>query len=50
MMKSLKEGYSLDMQIDYSKLYENVVFNHLRRRYTEIFYFSEGKEIDLLCA
>jgi len=31
---------------DFSKLYENLVFLHLRRNYRDIFYFKQKKEID----
>ena len=31
---------------DYSKLYENLVFLHLRRRYPDIYYFKAKQEID----
>ncbi len=31
---------------DYSKLYENLVFLHLRRKYQEIYYFKEKQEVD----
>ena len=31
---------------DYSKLYENLVFLHLRRKYKEIYYFKEKQEVD----
>lgn len=41
-----KTIHSLDIETDYSKLYENIVFTHLRRKYSEIFYLLEDKEID----
>jgi len=31
---------------EYSKLYENLVFLHLRRKYPEIYYFKEKQEVD----
>jgi len=31
---------------DFSKLYENLVFLHLRRNYRDIYYFRQKKEID----
>ena len=31
---------------EYSKLYENLVFLQLRRKYTEIYYFKEKQEVD----
>lgn len=41
-----KTIHSLEMESDYSKLYENTVFINLRRKYKEIFYLLENKEID----
>lgn len=38
--------HSLDVQTDFSRLYENVVFTHLRRKHKEIFYLSEDREVD----
>ncbi len=31
---------------NFSKLYENLVFLHLRRKYKEIYYFKKNKEVD----
>ncbi len=31
---------------EYSKLYENLVFLHLRRKYLGIYYFKEKQEVD----
>ncbi|MGC8770002.1 MAG: ATP-binding protein [Brevinematia bacterium] len=41
-----KTIHSLELENDYSKLYENLVFTNLRRKYKEIFYLLEDKEID----
>jgi predicted AAA+ superfamily ATPase len=41
-----KTIHSLEIESDYSKLYENIVFTHLRRKYNEVFYLLEDKEID----
>ncbi len=38
--------YNTSFSPDYSKLYENSVFLHLRRKYPEIYYFKEKKEVD----
>ena len=38
--------FNTSFSADYSKLYENAVFLHLRRKYTEIYYFKEKQEVD----
>jgi predicted AAA+ superfamily ATPase len=53
-----KKWYSIDSGLitvnsrsftpDYGRLLETVVFLHLRRKYTTIFYFSEKRECDFV--
>jgi len=38
--------FNTSFSVDYSKLFENIVFLHLRRKYIDIYYFKEKKEID----
>ena len=38
--------FNTSFSVDYSKLYENSVFLHLRRKYQEIYYFKEKQEVD----
>ena len=38
---------SLSLSDDYSKLYENLAFLHLRRKSSEVYYFKEKQEVDL---
>jgi hypothetical protein len=38
--------FNTSISNDYSKLYENLVFLHLRRKYKEIYYFKEKQEVD----
>jgi predicted AAA+ superfamily ATPase len=38
--------FNASFSADYSKLYENAVFLHLRRKYPEIYYFKQKKEMD----
>jgi hypothetical protein len=38
--------FSTSFSDEYSKLYENSVFLHLRRKYGEIYYFKENQEVD----
>lgn len=43
---SFKKIYDYAMGADISKLYENIVFLHLRRQTKEIYYFKEKQELD----
>jgi predicted AAA+ superfamily ATPase len=38
--------YNTSFSNEYSKLYENLVFLHLKRKYKEIYYFKEKQEVD----
>ena len=38
--------YHTSFSSEYSKLYENLVFLHLRRKYKEVYYFKEKQEVD----
>ncbi|WP_201338614.1 MULTISPECIES: ATP-binding protein [unclassified Nitratiruptor] len=38
--------YDTTFSPDYSKLYENVVFLHLRRRFSQIYYYKSKREVD----
>ncbi len=42
-----KKLFSISMSDDYSKLYENLAFLHLRRRTNEVYYFKQTQEVDL---
>ena len=39
---------SISFTDDIGQKFENLVFLHLRRKYSEIFYFSENKECDFI--
>jgi len=41
-----KQLFDISVSKDYSKLYENVVFLHLRRKTQEVFYLKEKQEVD----
>jgi len=38
---------SFSLSNDYSKLYENMAFLHLRRKSREVYYFKQTQEVDL---
>ena len=42
-----KKLFSISLSADYSKLYENLAFLHLRRESSEVYYFKEKQEVDL---
>ncbi len=42
-----KKLFSISLSEDYSKLYENMAFLHLRRKSSEIYYFKGKQEVDL---
>ena len=42
-----KKLFSISLSNDYSKLYENMAFLHLRRESSEVYYFKEKQEVDL---
>jgi predicted AAA+ superfamily ATPase len=42
-----KKLFSISMSHDYSKLYENLAFLHLRRSTDEVYYFNQTQEVDL---
>jgi len=42
-----KKLFSISISDDYSKLYENLAFLHLRRSTNEVYYFSQTQEVDL---
>ncbi len=42
-----KKLFSISMSDDYSKLYENLAFLHLRRTTNEVYYFKQTQEVDL---
>ena len=42
-----KKLFDASLSNDYSKLYENMAFLHLRRQTPEVYYFKERQEIDL---
>ena len=39
--------FDASLSQDYSKLYENLAFLHVRRKAAEVYYFKETKEIDI---
>jgi predicted AAA+ superfamily ATPase len=42
-----KKLFSISLSDDYSKLYENLAFLHLRRKSSEVYYFKDKQEVDL---
>jgi len=42
-----KKLFSISLSDDYSKLYENLAFLHLRRESSEVYYFKEKQKVDL---
>ncbi len=42
-----KKLFSISLTEDYSKLYENMAFLHLRRKSQEVYYFKQTQEVDL---
>ena len=42
-----KKLFSISPSQDYSKLYENLAFLHLRRKSREVYYFKQTQEVDL---
>ncbi len=42
-----KKLFSISISDDYSKLYENMAFLHLRRKSREVYYFKQTQEVDL---
>jgi len=42
-----KKLFSISISEDYSKLYENMAFLHLRRKSREVYYFKQTQEVDL---
>jgi len=42
-----KKLFDISLSHDYSKLYENMAFLHLRRQTSEIYYFKGTQEVDL---
>ena len=39
--------FDASLSLDYSKLYENLAFLHIRRKTNEVYYFKETKEVDI---
>lgn len=44
-----KALFDTSISADYSKLYENLAFLHLRRKTKEIYYFKQHQEVDFYC-
>lgn len=44
-----KSLFDTSLSADFSKLYENLVFLHLRRKTDQIYYFKQKYEIDFYC-
>ena len=42
-----KKLFDASLSKDYSKLYENMAFLHLRRKTSEVYYFKEKQEVDI---
>ncbi len=42
-----KKLFSIAISEDYSKLYENLAFLHLRRTTNEVYYYKQNQEVDL---
>jgi len=42
-----KKLFDASLSEDYSKLYENMAFLHLRRQTSEVYYFKDKQEVDL---
>jgi len=42
-----KKLFSISLSDNYSKLYENLAFLHLRRQSSEVYYFKQKQEVDL---
>jgi predicted AAA+ superfamily ATPase len=42
-----KKLFDASLSADYSKLYENMAFLHLRRQTSEVYYFKDKQEVDL---
>lgn len=42
-----KKLFDASLSADYSKLYENMAFLHLRRQTPEVYYFKDKQEVDL---
>ena len=42
-----KKLFSISASKDYSKLYENLAFLHLRRKSDEVYYYKQTQEVDL---
>ena len=47
MKETFKKLFTISMSRDYSKLYENLAFLHLRRSSDEVYYFKQTQEVDL---
>ncbi|MDM8561699.1 hypothetical protein [Candidatus Parabeggiatoa sp. HSG14] len=44
-----KSLFNTSISADYSKLYENIAFLHLRHQTREVYYFKQHQEIDFYC-
>jgi len=44
-----KTLFNTSISADYSKLYENIAFLHLRRQTRQVYYFKQNQEIDFYC-
>ena len=44
-----KSLFDTSLSADFSKLYENLVFLHLRRKTDQIYYFKQKYEVDFYC-
>jgi len=42
-----KKLFDISLSADFSKLYENIAFLHLRRENSEVYYFKQKQEVDL---
>ncbi|VAW35748.1 Uncharacterized ATPase, AAA superfamily [hydrothermal vent metagenome] len=44
-----KKLFDISMSFDFSKLYENIAYLHLRRKTPEVYYYKKKQEVDLYC-
>jgi len=44
-----KAVFDASLTDDFGKLYENIVFLHLRRQTKEVYYFKQNQEVDFYC-
>jgi len=46
---SFKTLFDTSISADYSKLYENIAFLHLRYKTNQVYYFKQNQEVDFYC-